>query len=47
MSKVKQTIKKILGYKNLTYIHFVKNTYRKSKKHNNNENLLNVLLKSK
>lgn len=47
MLNIKQVIKKIVGYRNINYMRFVRNTYRKEKKYYNNSSALNVLLKAK
>lgn len=47
MSKIKQVIKKILGYKNINYIRFVRNTYKNEKNHYNKASAIKVLTKSK
>lgn len=47
MLKVKQGIKKILGYKKISYIRFAKNLYRKEKRHNRNVSALKFFAKSK
>ena len=47
MSKIKKIIKKILGYKNINYMRFIRNTYRDEKKHYNNFSFFKIITKSK
>ena len=47
MSKIKKIIKKILGYKNINYMRFIRNTYRNEKKYYNNFSFFKIITKSK
>lgn len=43
---IKRIIKKILGDKNIKYMHFIRNTYRDEKKYYNNYSFFKILAKS-
>ena len=47
MSRTKNIIKKIIGYKNLNRINFMRRTYKKSKKMDKKMPIFNIILKTK